>query len=169
MALAALALAVHTAALAGVCPGSDRPARVLGERDAARTTLCVVNAERTARGLRRLRADGRLVDVGRAHAEDMVSRRYFAHDTPEGETPGERIVGAGYGEGRDRDVTTGENLGWLRARADSPQDIVDAWMESPPHRRVILYRTFRRAGVAAVAGIPVGHRRGTTYALEAGD
>ena len=67
-------------------------------------------------------------------------------------------------------MTTGENLGWLRDRSDSPQDIVQAWMDSPPHRRVILLRRFRHAGVAAVDGVPVSRRRhGTTYALETGD
>jgi uncharacterized protein YkwD len=170
MALAALVAVVHTAALAGLCPGSDQPAQALGARDAARQTLCLVNVERLQHGRAALRSDGTLVGVGRDHAVDMIERRYFAHDTPEGVTPGERIIASGYGAGRHGAVTTGENLGWLRDRADSPQDIVEAWMESPPHRRVILFRRFRHAGVAAVDGVPVRHpRRGTTYALETGD
>lgn len=38
----------------------------------------------------------RLTEAARRHAEDMLARGYFAHDTPEGKSPGDRIAETGY-------------------------------------------------------------------------
>jgi uncharacterized protein YkwD len=53
----------------------------------------------------------------------------------------------------------------------TPAGIVAAWMASPPHRAIILDRTYRDAGVAATPALPsvVGQGRvGATYAMEFG-
>lgn len=37
-----------------------------------------------------------LDEVARAHCEDMIQRNYFSHVSPEGLTPGDRVLAAGY-------------------------------------------------------------------------
>ena len=40
--------------------------------------------------------NGNLIQAARGHSEDMRARDYFAHNTPEGLSPGERITATGY-------------------------------------------------------------------------
>jgi uncharacterized protein YkwD len=128
-------------------------------------TLCLVNRERTRRGLRAMRANRHLVAAARAHSSDMVRRRYFEHGAF-----ATRIRSHGYGTGRGG-WTLGENIAWGNAELGTPASIVDAWMHSPGHRANILYRGFREAGVGVAAGVPdasadaVG---GATYTLDFG-
>ena len=46
-----------------------------------------------------------LLSAARAHSQDMIDRDYFAHDTPEGVTPFQRIANAGYSA-----IAAGENI-----------------------------------------------------------
>jgi uncharacterized protein YkwD len=70
----------------------------------------------------------------------MAQRDYFAHIAPDGITPGDQILAAGY-----RPLMCGENIasGYPAAR-----DVVQAWMASPGHRANILERRFRDIGLA---------------------
>ncbi|HEU4835780.1 MAG TPA: CvpA family protein, partial [Pyrinomonadaceae bacterium] len=73
--------------------------------DLEKQMLDLVNQERQAAGLSPLAPDPELTEVARKHSADMFARGYFAHDTPEGLTPFDRM--------RDADVrflTAGENL-----------------------------------------------------------
>ncbi|HEX2085495.1 MAG TPA: CAP domain-containing protein, partial [Solirubrobacteraceae bacterium] len=106
--------------------------------EAAATILCLVNAERTARGLRALRLESRLSRASRAHAADMVVNRYFSHDSRDGRTVLQRVKATGYA-GR-RGAIVGENLGWGSGSFSTPQSVVDGWMASPGHRANILQR-----------------------------
>lgn len=109
--------------------------------------LVLVNAEREQAGLRPLAADPGTVDVSRAHARDMFARGYFAHETPEGATPFDRLRAAGI-----RFRAAGENL----ALAPTLQRAHDGLMKSPGHRANILQPAFGRLGI----GIVDGGRRG---------
>jgi uncharacterized protein YkwD len=129
-------------------------------------TLCLINAERRARGLAPLRQDRRLAAAGRRHARDMVRARYFAHDSRSGSEFHERIVRTGYARGRR--ATLGENLAWGTGAYAAPRRIVEGWMNSPGHRANILRRDFREIGIAVVAGTPRVGRDGATYATEFG-
>ena len=113
-----------------------------GEPD-ERPTLCLLNAERQQEGLAPLRADGALARAARRHAEDMAERDYFAHESPEGTGPHERIRRAGYRDAR----LTGENLAKGEREAGAPSSIVDGWMHSPGHRANILRAGFEEIGV----------------------
>ena len=53
------------------------------------------------------------------------------------------------------------------ARFGSAESIVAAWMASPPHRRVLLGRSYRDIGVGAATGDPFGGG-GITFAAELG-
>ncbi len=109
--------------------------------------LELVNQERAANGLAPLEADPEMREVSIKHSADMFSRGYFSHNTPEGETPFDRM--------RKDDVrfrTAGENL----ALAPSLQIAHSGLMNSPGHRANILRPQFGRVGI----GILDGGRRG---------
>ena len=61
-----------------------------------RRLLCLMNRTRARFGLRPLRTNRCLHRVAARHAHDMVHRRYFAHTTPNGWTPGRRARASGY-------------------------------------------------------------------------
>lgn len=105
--------------------------------------LQLVNRERVAAGLRPLSADPELTEVARRHSTDMFIRGYFAHDTPEGHDPFDRMREAGV-----RFVTAGENL----ALAPTVQVAHTGLMNSPGHRANILHRDFGRVGIGIMDG-----------------
>ena len=63
-------------------------------------------------------------------------------------------------------ATYGETLAWMPAGvAASPGAVVRAWMNSPPHRAVLLSRQFRRIGVGVMGG-SMGGQRGTSFTAD---
>jgi uncharacterized protein YkwD len=105
--------------------------------------LDLVNQERTAAGLRPLAPDAELTEVARRHSSDMFARAYFAHDTPEGRNPFDRMR-----EGGVRFLAAGENL----ALAPSLPVAHNGLMNSPGHRRNILADQFGRVGIGIMDG-----------------
>jgi uncharacterized protein YkwD len=83
----------------------------------------------------------------------MVSDGYFAHTSPGGTTFIDRIESAGYMRGASLWLV-GENLVWGSGPLSTPQSMVEAWMDSPPHRANLLRGRFREVGVSAVHGTP---------------
>jgi len=53
--------------------------------------LELVNEERLKNGLSPLKNDPELTGVARAHSKDMFARGYFAHETPDGKSPFDRM------------------------------------------------------------------------------
>jgi uncharacterized protein YkwD len=135
-----------------------------------RTALrCLVNATRQQHGLSTLRSSSRLNAAADRHSADMVARGYFAHVTPEGASVTDRIRATGY-LGGSGDWALGEDIGWGTGSASTPDSIFRAFMNSPPHRRVILSRDFHEIGVGVSAGVPVaGQGAGATFVLDFGD
>lgn len=150
------------------CPGADSLPGEVSYAALGRATHCLANRERRERGLRALRASGRLALAARRHARDMVRRTYFSHDSPSGAKFSSRIRRTGYIGATNWWV--GENLAWGAGSASTPHRIVQAWMDSPPHRANLLDRRFREIGVGVAAGVPVpgDHGRGATYVHEFG-
>jgi uncharacterized protein YkwD len=109
--------------------------------------LEMVNRERASAGLQPLAADPELMEVARKHSADMFARGYFAHNTPEGRSPFDRID-----EARITYRTAGENL----ALAPTLPIAHNGLMNSPGHRANILHKDFGRVGI----GIMDGGRRG---------
>ena len=105
--------------------------------------LELVNQERMAAGLKPLAPDAELTEVARRHSADMFARGYFAHDTPEGRDPFDRMRAANV-----RFVTAGENL----ALAPTVQVAHRGLMNSPGHRANILYPQFGRVGIGILDG-----------------
>jgi uncharacterized protein YkwD len=145
--LAALASPGTAAADLPPCPpnGTDRSAIV-----------CEINAARADAGRKPVRSRPSLADAARGHSRDMVDRRYFAHDSPDGEGPGDRARRAGYVRHADS-WRVGEVLAWSRGEELTAAAVVDLWLGSPSHRRILLSSRFRDVGAGPVAGAPVGN------------
>ena len=80
--------------------------------------------------------------VARAHSADMAQRGYFAHDSPEGTNPVDRLELAGL----SGFTLAAENLG--RTDRHFPlREIVEGWLRSPDHRRNLLAPPFNTTGV----------------------
>lgn len=169
LSLTALALAASAAPAAGArgCgAAADRPASATVASE--RATLCLLNHERRANGLRRLSANSDLRLAGARHARDMVERKYFAHTAPGGTSFVARIKRTDYIPSR-ASFSLGENLAWGVGADSTPRQIVRQWMDSPGHRVNILERSYRQIGVAIVRGVPIaGVDGGATYATEFG-
>jgi uncharacterized protein YkwD len=100
-----------------------------------------LNQVRSKVGETLLALDRRLIEVARAHALDMIARHYFAHETPDGSSPFDRLRQAGV-----EYSYAGENL----AMNVGPDAAHLALLESPPHRENMLEPHYRRVGIAAV-------------------
>src|SRR6185369_12740886 len=111
--------------------------------DLEKQMLDLVNQERQKAGLNPLAPDPELTEVARKHSADMFARGYFAHDTPEGKSPFDRMHDAGV-----RFLTAGENL----ALAPTLSIAHTGLMNSPGHRANILRPQFGRVGIGVMDG-----------------
>jgi uncharacterized protein YkwD len=183
------ALALVAGALLAAAPGLLDPATALASSPTTRapyctyanlrptptntarvdaSTLCLLNQLRAADRLLPLRANRELQSVAGEQATAMVRDDYFGDDSPSGQTPGTLIAALPYGA-HAASLTTAQNLGWGTRAAATPAGIVTAWMQSPPHREVILTGAYREVGVGVSPAVPsiVGHGEGgATYAVE---
>jgi uncharacterized protein YkwD len=169
--LAAVALAtVPGAARAqdgGVaCPGTDDAVTAATTAQARIAVLCLVNRERSARGLATLTPESRLDAAAAGHAGDMVARSYFDHvapaPAPRGATAGERLNSAGYAWSG-----WGENLAFGQS---TPREVMTDWMRSAGHCHNVLNPAVTQLGIGIVLDtVPMwvqefGRPRGTTVA-----
>jgi uncharacterized protein YkwD len=104
-----------------------------------------VNWVRSRFGLRPLWPDGHLTAAAEAHTHDMANHFYYAHDSLNG--------GAWWARIRHyiRAQEVAETLNYIvgpRSRRREPGTIVRSWMNSPPHRAILLSRGLRRIGIA---------------------
>lgn len=105
--------------------------------------LQLVNNERRKIGLDTLKADTALQKVALAHSADMFKRGYFAHYTPEGKDPFDRMRDA-----HIRFYLAGENLALAQTLSIAHQGL----MNSPGHRANILRQGFGRVGIGILDG-----------------
>jgi uncharacterized protein YkwD len=166
--LVALALLLLPgSALAASCPGAGSRPTSTPTWQAVAATVCLVNNQRTSRGLPALRWNRLLWQAANGHAADMVHRHYFSHTTPGGTTFLDRIRRTGYFSGA-RWWYAGENIAWGSGSRATPSAIVTAWMNSPGHRANILSRNYRETGVGVVLGSPGGYSSSATYVNDFG-
>jgi len=104
-----------------------------------------VNEIRTQRHLITLQRLPELDAVARAHSRDMAQRGYFAHESPEGANPLDRLARAQV-EGF---TLAAENLG-ITNRSDPTQEIIHGWLESTTHRTNLYSPPFNATGVGIV-------------------
>jgi uncharacterized protein YkwD len=152
------------------CADADALPGQAGGDDLRNATLCLMNAERTARGLGRLQAEPLLGRVAAGYARQMVRGRFFDHTSPGGSTMMARIKATTY----LRDVSSwsvGENLAWGTGPLATPRATVRAWMHSADHRANLLDRDFADVGIGVAAGAPIAleaDELGGTYVTDFG-
>jgi uncharacterized protein YkwD len=166
--VAALALAAPAGAQAADCgAGADYVPNASNLDPVAQATLCLLNNERAAQGLRPVVEAQGLTQPSRAYSARMVGESFFAHESPDGGTLVDRLTGVGY-IAPDGDWTVGENIAWGQAELSTPRSIVAAWMASPGHRKNILTGEFTEIGLGVVTGTPGDPSWGATYTTDFG-
>jgi uncharacterized protein YkwD len=162
-ALATAVVALAAPSVASACPGQADEPTAISLEVSQRATFCLINRERTTRGLRALRRNSRLDLASTRHARSMAARNFFEHGNFVG-----RIRSANYLRGA-RAWRVGENIAWGSGVLSSPDEIVDAWMHSQGHRANILNRGFREIGIGIARGTPDrSYEDGATYATDFG-
>lgn len=116
-----------------------------------------VNEVREMYGLKTLSWNSKIAEIAKKHSKDMSERNYMSHVSPEGEDVADRYEKANFvcaQELSNGDILKGgENL----AEVSYPEDlngigmrIVQSWMDSPSHKKNILYDEYRTEGIGVV-------------------
>jgi uncharacterized protein YkwD len=162
---ATAALPAASAHARAACASANLHPAFVAKRQARLVTLCLLNRERRAHGLRPLRLNRRLTDASIRHSRDMVRKAFFAHGNFVG-----RILSARYVTRRSA-WTLGENIAWGTGHLATPSQIVRGWMNSSGHRHNILSRKYRDIGIGIALGAPGAARSaaaGATYTTDFG-
>lgn len=114
----------------------------------ANVLVLLTNKDRAAQNISELKTNSLLEKAAQMKADDMASKGYFAHNTPDGKTPWYWIQKAGYSY-----VVAGENLA---VNFVDSEDVQKAWMASPTHRANIVNSRFTEIGIATSTGIYKG-------------
>jgi uncharacterized protein YkwD len=129
---------------------------------------CLVDRERANHRLPMLRSNRQLQGIASSLAGEMAVGGYFGDNTLTGQTPWQRIVASPYALGA-RSLAAAQNIGWGTGGLATPEGVVEEWMQSTPHRLIILTGGYRDvgAGVAPVAPSSLTNEKpGATYTLE---
>jgi uncharacterized protein YkwD len=110
---------------------------------AERELLELHNEVRAEHGATKLCYQQDLAQAARRHSEDMLARDYFAHESPNGRKPADRMLAAGYGQAGYTSWRVAENLYKVEGAGAEPdleaiEGVVKGWMESPGHRENLL-------------------------------
>lgn len=105
----------------------------------------IVNDYRASVGCGRLVWDDRLASAAKAHSDDMRSRKYVDHVSPDGVDFVDRLQKAGYSSGAEN-IAAGHGLA---------SGALKAWVASPTHRANLdnCAYAFHGAGVSNLGGI----------------
>jgi len=121
--------------------GDLLPGATPAELEAVRGDLLArVNEARNRAGREALERNAALELAASRHAADMLGRGYFAHESPEGSTATARAEAAGYPRAR----VLGETIAYGQRTA---AEVVAGWLESPPHRRILLDGRATESGI----------------------
>jgi uncharacterized protein YkwD len=143
----ALVLSTLTTLLVLSFAASAPAAQAAGPRldNGERAVVRAINRARAAHGLRKLRAHRRLARAADVHSRSMLRSDFFSHGAFS-----QRV------RSYVRFRRIGETIA-MRSRC-SARGFVRMWLNSPPHRAVLLSRGFRRVGVGRRTG-RLGARR----------
>jgi uncharacterized YkwD family protein/spore coat assembly protein SafA len=99
----------------------------------------LVNIERSKHGLGPLKENWELSRVARYKSTDMKNKGYFDHYSPTYGSPFDMMKKFGF-----KFYSAGENIAMGQR---TPQEVMNAWMNSPGHRANILKADFKEIGV----------------------
>jgi hypothetical protein len=116
----------------------------------------LTNESRAANGVSLVTRDTALDAIAQAAAEDMATKGYFSHVSPDGKTPWYWLDRAGY-----KYSYAGQNLA---VNFTDSENVETAWMESPTHRANIVKPEYTHVGFGTANGFYEG--RETTFVVE---
>ncbi len=99
----------------------------------------LTNAFRAQFGLAPLVLNEKLTEAAQDHAEDMGENDFFDHTAPDGSKPWDRVDETGYTW-----TTVGENIA---AGYQTPESVVQGWIDSPGHRDNMLRESYTEIGI----------------------
>ncbi|CAL9613716.1 hypothetical protein SUDANB120_05702 [Streptomyces sp. enrichment culture] len=156
-ALSPLVAAPPAAAVTCDAAAANRAPTAANAAQARSVVVCLVNAQRTRRGLPALTVDQALTTAAQQHAAAAVQLKWWGpgkdpHRNPAtGSTPQTRIQAAGYCPNpRSWEFAEIAYTGW--GGSGTPQAAVTWWMNSPGHRAVILNAALRNIGPGVQPG-----------------
>ncbi|MGG3422702.1 CAP domain-containing protein [Heyndrickxia faecalis] len=104
--------------------------------------VTLVNEERAKNGLGALKIDTALSKMARVKSNDMATHQYFDHTSPTYGSPFDMMKQFGISY-----QYAGENIAMGQ---QTPQEVMNAWMNSEGHRANILNKNFTHIGVGYV-------------------
>jgi len=140
-------------ARAGSCAYAHSHPRDITVGQARKAIVCLMNNRRAARGKGKLSSQSGLRKAAGRHSRRMKRSGCFAH-----RCRGEKDLA-----GRVSDTSylpcgcswgVGENIAWGKQQRATPANIVEAWMNSPGHRQVLLDGAYEHVGVGLTWGTP---------------
>lgn len=102
----------------------------------------LVNVERSKAGLPALKSDWELARVAEHKSQDMRDKKYFSHTSPTYGSPFTMMKNYGI-----QYRSAGENIAQGQR---TPEQVVNAWMNSSGHRANILNKNYTHIGVGYV-------------------
>jgi uncharacterized protein YkwD len=150
------------------CRGAGTPPNSSNMALMDTATTCLINRERARARIPMLRANLDLQKLAATQAREMVAGDYFDDDSMSGLTPMQRIAASRYAW-RAHSLWIGQNIGWGTGTLSTPQAMVEGWMNSPPHRRIILTARYRNVGAGVAPSAPpalANGMSGATYSVE---
>ncbi|GGD16275.1 SafA/ExsA family spore coat assembly protein [Pontibacillus salipaludis] len=109
----------------------------------------LTNKERAKQGLPALKSDWQLSRVARYKSRDMRDQGYFAHNSPTYGSPFEMM--------KSFNISYRKAAENIAAGQRTPQEVVQAWMDSPGHRKNILDKDLTYIGVGYAEGGSYGY------------
>lgn len=163
--------ATIAAVLATPCQNTELTPEALNIGLVRAAVLCLINRERAEAGESPLVANAELEQAAEEHGQELVADDYFAHVSPSGETPVDRVRTTGYIPNSSVGYVIGENLAWGTYQLSTPEAIVSAWIASPGHLANILEAKYHDTGIGITPAVPPSlapGAPGATYAQEFG-
>lgn len=125
-------------------PHGDEETSESGTSTQAEAVLKLVNEERAKQGLQPLTLSSKLTSIATMKAKDMAEKGYFDHTSPTYGTPFQMLqqFGVHYS-------SAGENIA---AGQQTPEQVMQGWMNSSGHRANILNKNYDTIGIGYYKG-----------------
>lgn len=126
-----------------------------------RAVIREVNSARAQNGLGPLKASRPLSRAADVHTGDMIRRDFFDHTSSDGTSFDQRV------RRYARVGLVGETLASVPAQSGAAARVVQMWLESPPHRGIVLHSGFTKIGVGKRVGA-IGSARSAVVTADFG-
>ncbi|MEJ7748048.1 MAG: CAP domain-containing protein [Candidatus Limnocylindrales bacterium] len=122
---------------------------------AERAALTAINVKRSDAGLVTLQHDSRIAAIARSRAESMAATDTFSHVQPDGMSVFDLIGDSGI-----RWYGAGEIIAWNTAQElpSSTSFALDGWMQSAPHKAIVLSTGYNYAAFGLAISPSTGRR-----------